>query len=99
MWVGTISILTITNELSPSLYCDKNQGELCPPNSCFLYYMHSFFIVDDIMFYGRSDPAPMTAPIPFGMNSSSSQLLDLLHALRFDQFFFFFSLTYFKATH
>jgi len=26
----------------------------------------------------RNDPAPMTAPILFGMNSSSSQLLDLL---------------------
>ncbi len=47
---------------------------------------------------GQSDPAPMTAPVPFGMNSSSSQLLDLLQALRLGQFFFF-SLTYFKATH
>jgi len=26
----------------------------------------------------------MTAPIPFGMNSSSSQLLDLLQALKLD---------------
>jgi hypothetical protein len=47
---------------------------------------------------GQNDPAPMIAPIPFGMNSSSSQLLDLLQALRLGQFFFF-SLTYFKATH
>jgi len=46
----------------------------------------------------RSDPAPMTAPVPFGMNLSSSQLLDLLHALRLGQFFYF-SLTYFKVTH
>jgi hypothetical protein len=38
----------------------------------------------------------MTAPILFEMNSSSSQLLDLLHALRLGHFF---SLTYFKATH
>jgi hypothetical protein len=44
---------------------------------------------------GWSDPAPMTAPIPFGMNSSSSQLLDLLHALRLGHFFF----PHFKATH
>jgi hypothetical protein len=43
MWVGTISILKIANELSPSIYCDKNQGELCPLNFCFLYYMHGFF--------------------------------------------------------
>ncbi len=42
---------------------------------------------------GRSDPAPMIAPVPFGMNSSSSQLLDLLQALRLGQFFFFPSLT------
>jgi len=27
---------------------------------------------------GRSDPTPMIAPILFGMNSSSSQLLDML---------------------
>jgi hypothetical protein len=47
---------------------------------------------------GRSDPAPMTAPVPIGMNSSSTQLLDLLQALRLGQFFFF-SLAYFKATH
>jgi hypothetical protein len=46
---------------------------------------------------GRSDPAPMTAPVPFGMNS---QLLDLLQALRLVTFsFLFFSLAYFKATH
>jgi hypothetical protein len=38
---------------------------------------------------GRSDPAPMTAPVLFGMNLSSSQLLDLLQALRLGQFFFF----------
>jgi len=38
----------------------------------------------------------MTAPVLFGMNSSSSQLLDLLQALRLGHFF---SLTYFKATH
>jgi len=43
MWVGTISILTIANKLNPSICCDKNQRELCPPNSGFLYYMHSFF--------------------------------------------------------
>jgi hypothetical protein len=30
----------------------------------------------------------MTAPVPFGMNSSSSQLLDFLHALRLGHFFF-----------
>jgi hypothetical protein len=30
----------------------------------------------------------MTTPIPFGMNSSLSQLLDLLQALRLGQFFF-----------
>jgi len=36
-----------------------------------------------------SDPAPMTAPVPFGMNSSSSQLLDLLQALRLGHLFFF----------
>jgi hypothetical protein len=39
---------------------------------------------------GRSDPAPMTAPIPFGMNSSSSQLLDLLQALRLGHLFIYF---------
>jgi hypothetical protein len=34
-------------------------------------------------FLGRTDPAPMTAPVPFGMNWSSFQLLDLLlQALR-----------------
>ncbi len=48
-------------------------------------------------------PSPMTAPVRFGMNfrfgmnSSSSQLLDLLLALRLGHFFFPF--TYFKATH
>jgi hypothetical protein len=30
----------------------------------------------------------MTALVPFGMNSSSSQLLDLLQALKLGQFFF-----------
>ncbi len=44
-------------------------------------------------YLGQNDPAPMTAPVPFGMNSSSSQLLDLLQALRLGQFFFFPSLT------
>jgi hypothetical protein len=39
---------------------------------------------------GGSDPAPTTAPVPFVMNSSSSQLLDLLHALRMGHFFFSF---------
>jgi hypothetical protein len=43
--------------------------------------------------YGQSDPAPMTALILFGMNSSSSQSLDLLQALRLGQFNFFPSLT------
>ncbi len=38
----------------------------------------------------RSDPAPMTAPVLFGMNSSSSQLLVLLQALRLGQFYLFF---------
>jgi hypothetical protein len=32
----------------------------------------------------------MTAPVPFGMNSSSSQLLDLLQALRLGHFYFSF---------
>jgi hypothetical protein len=35
----------------------------------------------------------MTAPIPFGMNSNASQLLDLVEALRLGQFFFFPLLT------
>jgi len=39
---------------------------------------------------GWSDPAPMTPPVPFGMNSSSSQLLDMLQALRLGQFYLFF---------
>jgi len=47
---------------------------------------------------GWSDPTPMTTPVPFGMNSSSSQLLDLLQTLRLGQFFFF-PFTNFKATH
>ncbi len=38
--------------------------------------------------FSWGDLAPMTAPVPFGMNSSSSQLLDMLHALRLGQFFF-----------
>jgi len=38
---------------------------------------------------GRSDPTPIIASILFGMNSSSSQLLDLLQALRLGQIFFF----------
>jgi hypothetical protein len=37
---------------------------------------------------GWSDLAPMIAPILFGMNSSSSQLLDLLHALKLGHLFF-----------
>jgi hypothetical protein len=49
-------------------------------------------------YVGRSDPTPMIAPVPFGMNLSSSQLLDLLHTLRLGQFFFF-PLTYFKVAH
>jgi hypothetical protein len=32
----------------------------------------------------------MTPPVPFGMNSSSSQLLDMLQALRLGQFYLFF---------
>jgi len=47
---------------------------------------------------GQNDLAPMTTLVLFGMNSNSSQLLDLLQALRLGQFFFF-SFTYFKATH
>jgi len=39
---------------------------------------------------GWSYPALMTVPVPFGMNSSSSQLLDLLQALRLGHFFFSF---------
>jgi hypothetical protein len=36
----------------------------------------------------------MIVPVPFGMNSSSSQLLDLLQALRLGHFIFiYFSLT------
>ncbi len=41
---------------------------------------------------GWNDPTPMIAPISFGMNWSSSQLLDLLHALKLGQFLFFFHL-------
>jgi hypothetical protein len=41
---------------------------------------------------GRSDPTPMITLVPFGMNSCSSQLLDLSQALRLGQFFFFPSL-------
>jgi hypothetical protein len=39
----------------------------------------------------------MTAPVPFGMNSSSSQLLDMVQALRLGQKKI--SFIYFKATH
>jgi len=40
-----------------------------------------------VLVHCRSDPAFMPAPVPFGMNSSSSQLLDLLQALRLGHFF------------
>jgi hypothetical protein len=40
-----------------------------------------------VTYVGWSDPAPMTSLVPFGMNSSSSQLLDLLQALRLGHFF------------
>jgi hypothetical protein len=39
---------------------------------------------------GWSYPALLTVPVPFGMNLSSSQLLDLLQALRLGHFFFSF---------
>jgi hypothetical protein len=39
---------------------------------------------------GRNDPTPMTASILFGMNSSSSQLLNMLQALRLGRFLIFF---------
>jgi hypothetical protein len=40
-------------------------------------------------YVGQSDLAPMTTLVPFGINSSSSQLLDLLQALRLGHFYFF----------
>jgi hypothetical protein len=36
----------------------------------------------DVVIGGRHDPAPMTAPVPFGMNYCSSHLLNLLHSKR-----------------
>ncbi len=39
---------------------------------------------------GSNGPTPMIALVPFGMNSSSSQLLDLLQALRLGHFILFF---------
>jgi hypothetical protein len=50
-----------------------------------------------LTYVGWSDPAPMTSLVLFGMNSSSSQLFDLLQALKSGHFFI--PLTYFKATH
>jgi hypothetical protein len=43
-------------------------------------------------------PSPVTAPVPFGMNSNSSQLLDLLKALMLGHFILF-SFPYFKVIH
>jgi hypothetical protein len=58
------------------------------------------FDINVVNLQGRSDLAPMTTPVPFGMKSSSSQILNLLQALRLGHFFlFFFALAYFKATH
>jgi hypothetical protein len=52
-------------------------------------FIHTPSVVGEVVFrfLGRSVPAPMTAPVPFGMNSSSSQLLDMLQALRLGHFF------------
>ncbi len=38
--------------------------------------------------WGRNSPTPMTALVLFGMNSSSSQLLDMLQALSLVNYFF-----------
>ncbi len=61
------------------------------PSNYFRKYLKTFVLVPISNINnsgGRSDLAPMTPLIPFGMNSNSSQLLDLLQALRFGQFLF-----------
>jgi hypothetical protein len=63
---------------------------------CFLVLVLNFFqnLEPMVQVFGNSqnDPTPMIAPVSFRMNSSSSQLLDMLQALRLGQFFCFSSL-------
>jgi len=71
-------------------------SRLVQASCCFLVLVLNFFQnlepMVQVVGNGQNDPTPMIAPILFRMNSSSSQLLDMLQALRLGQFFFFSSL-------